>query len=83
MNAEQIETEIVSYLRDELRVPEAELDRDAKLVGSGVLDSVSLLQVATHMERVFDVEVPDQDIDAEHMDSIAMMVDYVLRAQQG
>lgn len=80
--SEQIENEIRRYLRDELSLPEAELVRDARLVRNGLLDSVHLVQVATHLERAFDIEIPDQDIDGEHLDSIEMIVAYVQARQR-
>jgi acyl carrier protein len=83
MDTAQIEEEIRTYLRDELELPEEELTREARLVRNGLLDSVNLVQVATHLERAFDVEIPDQDIDAEHLDSIEMIAAYVERKRQG
>lgn len=81
MTSEEIENEIRTYLRDALHLPEEELDRDARLVRNGLLDSANLVQVATHLERAFDIEIPDQDIDGEHLDSIAMIAAYVLSRQ--
>jgi acyl carrier protein len=79
MDANEIEIAVRAYLRDELHLPEEELTRDARLVRNGLLDSVHLVQVATHLERAFDIEIPDQDIDGEHLDSIGMIVAYVER----
>lgn len=83
METEQIEAEVRRYLREELDLPEEELARDARLVRNGLLDSVNLVQVATHLERAFDIEIPDQDIDGEHLDSIEMIAAYVRAQQQG
>jgi len=83
MEIEQIEAEVRRYLREELDLPEEELARDARLVRNGLLDSVNLVQVATHLERAFDIEIPDQDIDGEHLDSIEMIAAYVRARQQG
>lgn len=68
---------VVAYVRDEFRIDEAELGWEAPLVRTGLLDSVSLVQLAGYLERAFGIEIPDQDIDAEHMDSIRMIVEYV------
>jgi acyl carrier protein len=83
MESMQIETEIKRYLREELDIPEEELASDARLVRNGLLDSVNLVQLATHIERTFEVEIPDQDIDGEHLDSIAMIVAYIEARQVG
>lgn len=82
METNEIETEIRRYLRDELHLPEAELTREARLVRNGLLDSVNLVQLATHLERSFDIEIPDRDIDGEHLDSIEMIGAYVSARQR-
>jgi len=64
-------------VRDEFRIDESELSWDAPLVRTGLLDSVSLVQLAGYLERTFGIEIPDQEIDADHFDSIGMIVEYV------
>jgi len=68
---------VVAYVRDEFRIDESELSWDAPLVRTGLLDSVSLVQLAGYLERTFGIEIPDQEIDADHFDSIGMIVEYV------
>ena len=68
---------VVAYVRDEFRIDESELSWDAPLVRTGLLDSVSLVQLAGYLERTFEIEIPDQEIDADHFDSIGMIVEYV------
>ena len=68
---------VVAYVRDEFRIDECELSWDAPLVRTGLLDSVSLVQLAGYLERTFGIEIPDQEVDADHFDSIGMIVEYV------
>ena len=68
---------VVAYVRDEFRIDECELTWDAPLVRTGLLDSVSLVQLAGYLERTFGIEIPDQEVDADHFDSIGMIVEYV------
>ncbi|MFP6623930.1 MAG: acyl carrier protein [Myxococcota bacterium] len=68
---------VVAYVRDEFRIDECELSWDAPLVRTGLLDSVSLVQLAGYLERTFGIEIPDQEVDADHLDSIGMIVEYV------
>jgi acyl carrier protein len=74
MQADELEREIRSYL--EKRLGLAAVGRDQELVSSGLLDSGNLVRLATHVERVAGISIPDRDIDAEHFDSIAMIVEY-------
>ncbi len=75
---ERVETELLAYVRSEFGLAE-EITRESKLVRTGLLDSVNLVQLATHLERTFAVTIPDQDIDAEHMETVAMIADYAMR----
>jgi acyl carrier protein len=72
-----IQARIVAFLRDEAHIDEGDLAVDTMLVRSGILDSMGLVQLATWMETAFDIEIPDDDIAAENLDSIEMMTAYV------
>lgn len=75
MEAESLEREIRSYLEQKLGL--SGLGRDDELISSGLVDSGNLVRLATHIERLAGVTIPDRDIDADHFDSIAMIVEYV------
>ena len=75
MEAETLESELRSWLDAKLGI--RDVGRDEELVSSGLIDSGNLVRLATWLERVADLEIPDADIDAEHLDSIAMIVAYV------
>ena len=82
IDLEALETELFRYFREDLRIP-GEIARDTELVRTGLIDSTDLVRVATHLERVFDIEIPDRDIDVDHFDSIAMICDYVRQREAG
>ena len=76
MEAEALEQAIRNFLEEKLGVEG--IDRDAQLISSGLVDSGNLVRLATHIERIAGVAIPDRDIDADHFDSVAMIVDYVV-----
>ena len=76
MRADALETEVRTYLEDKLGV--AGVGREDALISSGLVDSGNLVRLATHIERLTDLTIPDRDIDADHFDSIAMIVEYVM-----
>jgi acyl carrier protein len=75
MNAETLEREIRSWLEKKLGV--SGIARDAELVSSGLVDSGNLVRLATQIERLTGVDIPDRDIDVDHFDSIGMIVAYI------
>ncbi|MEE2674750.1 MAG: phosphopantetheine-binding protein [Myxococcota bacterium] len=76
MEAEALEREIRAFLEEKLGI--TGIDRDGELVSSGLVDSGSLVRLATQVERIAGIEIPDRDIDADHFDSLAMIVDYAV-----
>lgn len=73
----ELEREIFAYLSKKLRVAANDLDRDTPLVSSGLVDSGNLVRLATHVERLAGISIPDRDIDADHFDTVAMIASYV------
>lgn len=57
------------------------LERD-RLISGGLLDSLAAVELIGHLERRFDVEVLDEDLDIEHFDSVAAVVAFVLRKRR-
>jgi len=75
MKTEELEREIYAFLERKLGI--SGIGRDDELVSNGLVDSGNLVRVATHLERLTGIEIPDRDIDADHFDTVAMIVDYV------
>jgi len=75
---EGVEAAVLAYIESEFNLDVSAIDRDTKLVRTGLIDSVSLVQLATWAERTFEIEVPDEDIDAEHLETVAMIAEYLL-----
>ena len=74
MDAARIEARLRAFIRDDLTVEDVPEDPDAALVSSGVIDSVDLVRIATHLERELGIEIPDAEIRPERLDSIAKIV---------
>jgi acyl carrier protein len=75
MDAETLERDLRIWLDEKLGV--RDVGRDDELVSVGLIDSGSLVLLAEWLERVTEIEIPDDDIDADHFDSIAMIVSYI------
>jgi acyl carrier protein len=57
----------------------ATLEDSALLISSGVIASLSLLELATFIEVEFSAVLLPQDLGIEHMDSIDLLVQLVAR----
>jgi acyl carrier protein len=65
---------LIAYLREELQ---ADVDADAKLFSSGILDSVAMMQLITFIEGSAKIEVRPQDVTLENFDTVAGIVRFV------
>jgi len=75
----ELESAIFAYLQKKLRVPAGDLTRDSALISTGLVDSGNLVRLATQVERLTGVSIPDRDIDADNFDSVAAILAYVER----
>lgn len=59
----------------------ASLSDEASLLDSGVIDSTGVLEVIAFLESEFGIQVGDDEMVPENLDSIARIEAYVLRKQ--
>jgi acyl carrier protein len=60
-----------------IRNPKYKLGDNDKLISGGVIDSFSLVELSMFLEEKFGVHADDTDLNAENMDSVQMIANYV------
>jgi acyl carrier protein len=83
-NATPAKRELLVAVRDfvttNFYVPDAAALRDdASLLDTGVIDSTGVLEVIAFVEREFGIQVADDEIVPENLDSIERLASYVHR----
>ncbi len=58
---------------------ENEINQDASFLEIGALDSTGIMELVSLIEREFDIEVADNEIIPENLDSINFISQYVYR----
>lgn len=53
------------------------IEDDENLLVTGILDSLALMRLVTHLEDVCDFEIPPQDITLENFASLSTMNRYI------
>jgi acyl carrier protein len=66
-------TENFLYMRRDFR-----LDDNDSLLGSGIIDSMGVMEVILFLETEFGVEVGDEDVTEENLGSIRAISNYVV-----
>ena len=64
---------------DLLNQPNLVIGVDDDLLGSGLLDSLSVMSLVYHIEQAFNVRVPPEDVLIEHFFSLAAIDAYLSR----
>lgn len=76
-----VESRILDYLRLELAVSEAGLDRDVNLLTGGLIDSMGVLRLATFVGEEFGIEIQPADFVIENFSSVSAIASYVSRVR--
>lgn len=72
-----------AFIESNFYVPEGQvLADDASLLDSGVIDSTGVLELVAFLQDELGVEVGDDDMVPENLDSIAKIESFVLRKQK-
>jgi acyl carrier protein len=69
-----IRTYIINSL---IRNPKYKLGDEDKLISGGVIDSFSLVELSLFLEEKFGVRPDDTELNADNMDTVQMITNYV------
>lgn len=75
MDTKQMLTEYVE--KEIMRRPGGVTSEDMDLLSSGILNSLSLLQLISFVERKFNRQIPVEEIVYENFNSVAAMASYL------
>ncbi len=60
-----------------IRNPKYKLGDNDKLISGGLVDSFSLVELSLFLEEKFGVRPDDTELNADNMDTVQMIADYV------
>ncbi|MFN2113879.1 MAG: acyl carrier protein [Anaerolineales bacterium] len=77
MNSE-IADLLAAFIAEEiLNQPDRKLNPDDKLISSGLIDSLSLVDIALYVEEEFQVIIDDTELNSDTFDTLAELVDLI------
>lgn len=76
-NLESVQKKVTDIITERLGIPKSEVTPDASFVRDLGIDSLDYAELVMEFEQTFDIKIPDDD--AEHMNTIASAVDYIMR----
>ena len=78
MEAQQIETELLGFVRREVFAPTLEITPETDLVGAG-FDSMSLVRVLLFIETTYGLWIPEKEITSETLKCLRSLAAAVCR----
>lgn len=78
---QQLEPEIHAFLSKTFLFTEDQsaLDRQASLLEQGIMDSTGVLELVCFLEERFDIQVLDEELLPENLDSVVKIAEFVKR----
>jgi acyl carrier protein len=81
MTDDMIATLATKIAADILREPNRKLRPDEALISSGLIDSMSLVDVALMVEDIYSVHIDDTELNAETFDTLTQLAELVQSRQ--
>ena len=75
--AEEKVKKIVSETLKTMRGLDIELTNEISLIDSGMLDSLSIVDVVQGLQKDFDIEIMVEDITLENFDTIDLIIKFI------
>ena len=80
MNRDDVHDKLRTFVITEMiRMPDYDLQDDEPLITGGLVDSFDLALFGVFVEETFGIYIPDPDLTVENLDTLAQMVDRVMR----
>ena len=77
-------TKLLDFINHDLllnRSPESAIVYETDLIASGVIDSLSLIQLVTYLEKETGLSIPDRDVNPDNFRSVETIVAYLNQRQ--
>lgn len=74
---------IIIFIKEQLiRIPSIEINQSTSLMKSGLINSMSSVDLALFLEETYNVNIPDYAINPKNMDSVELIVAYIATLKQ-
>ncbi|RNC67973.1 MAG: acyl carrier protein [Desulfuromonadales bacterium] len=77
----ELEKELWNYICDNYLYGEypSDYSSDMNLIGSGILDSLAILNLVNHLEQAYDIELGTEDFTSENFGTVEVLAALVRR----
>jgi len=72
-----MKSNLVTFITDQLLNNSVNIDADTELLMSGVLDSLAVMNLVSHIEKTVGKEIPPLDITLNNFSSVSAILQYL------
>ncbi|RLG54678.1 MAG: acyl carrier protein [Candidatus Hydrothermarchaeota archaeon] len=78
---DSIEKKVREFIRENFLMGEDDgsIGPDDSLLDNGIIDSTGILELVAFLEETFEIEVKDEELVPENLDTISFIVSYIER----
>jgi len=76
MQPNNVENEVINFIKTTFRVKE-EIQPELSLVGTGIVSSISMIELVCWIEQNFKLQIPPEDFLPENFDSVKSICNYI------
>jgi len=78
-NTTKLHQQIITFLKENFITGrnDVKLENDASLIDNGIIDSTGVLELVMFMEETFSIEIDDEELIPENLDTINNIVKFL------
>jgi acyl carrier protein len=74
-----VQADLINFIKENFIAGRSDttLDPEASLIESGIIDSTGVLELVTHLEEKYGIQIEDDELVPENLDSIKNLVAFL------
>jgi len=77
--SQEIQDKLLTFITGNFMVERDEIDLDKSMIDEGIIDSFGLIEIATFMEKEFNMQVGEEQMVRSNFGSVNKIVDFINR----
>lgn len=77
--SQEIQDKLLAFITSSFMVEREEIDLDKSMIDEGIIDSFGLIEIASFMEKEFNMNVNEEQMIRSNFGSVHKIVDFIKR----
>ncbi|HEX2924827.1 MAG TPA: acyl carrier protein [Ruminiclostridium sp.] len=72
-----LKSELIKYISKISKIPENEIDLNTQIYNSGMISSLNLLELMTHIEKQYNIYVTPEELIEDNFSNVSTLINFV------